>query len=86
MKSYHKFFQALPYHDGTDHDHDEERKEKIKKIHDYSNQCVEESGTTEEVSKQLVNGDFSVRDEKAQVSIIDLKNRCTIIKKFCPLF
>ena len=60
-------FQALPHHDGTDHD-DPERKEKIKKIHEYSKQCVEETGTTEEVSKKLVNGDFSVRDEKAQVS------------------
>ncbi|XP_070502493.1 general odorant-binding protein 56a-like [Chironomus tepperi] len=56
---------AFPHHDGTDHD-DAERKEKIKKIHEYSKQCVEETGTTEEVSKKLVNGDFSVRDEKAQ--------------------
>jgi len=65
----------MPHHDGTDHAHpheDPEREEKIKKYHEYSKQCVEEIGTTEEVSKKLVNGDFSVRDEKAQVRISEI--------------
>ncbi|KAL7027163.1 hypothetical protein ACKWTF_005324 [Chironomus riparius] len=55
---------AIPHHN---HNHDDpERKEKFKKIHEYSKQCIEETGTTDEVSKKLINGDFSVRDEKAQ--------------------
>jgi hypothetical protein len=48
-----------------------------KKHHDQINECIKETGTSEEVAEKLKDGDFSVRDEKAQVSVV-----CVCVREF----
>lgn len=38
-----------------------------KKAHDFINACIDETGVDKETAKKLKLGDFTVRDEKAQV-------------------
>lgn len=48
--------------------------ELTKKANEHTKYCVKEIGIDAEVAKKLSYGDFSVRDEKAQVSLYYNKN------------